>query len=89
MRSRTLIGTSAEIPTFAERKTGDTRPATRRDYCDAPAVTLLSIARTSQSMPSRVDTLGCQIELLEEFLSVVAQGPNATIAKKQTLAKKQ
>jgi hypothetical protein len=84
MRSRTVSDASAHVPIRSERKIEEPRPATRRDYYEAAATTFLALAASGQEHdPSREGPLGCQIELLEEFLDVVAQVPNVTMPKRQ------
>lgn len=84
MRSLALSDASAQVPVRSERKIEDPRPASRRDYYEPAAATFLALAASGQEHgPSREGPLGCQIELLEEFLDVVAQVPNVTMPKKQ------
>ena len=84
MRSRTVSDASAQVPIGSEGKIREPRPATRRDYYDTAAATFLALTASGQERdPSREGPLGCQIELLEEFLDVVVQVPNVTMPKKQ------
>ena len=84
MRSRTVSDAPAQAPILSERKIAVPRPATRRDYYERVAATFLALAASGQEDdPSHEGPLGCQIELLEEFLDVVAQVPNVTVPKKQ------
>jgi hypothetical protein len=84
MRSRTVSDASAPVPIRSERKIEDPRPATRRDYYEAADATFLALAASGQEHdPSHEGPLGCQIDLLEEFLDVLAQVPNVTMPKKQ------
>lgn len=83
MRSRTVSDGSAQVPIRSEGKIEEPRPASRRDYYETAATFLALAASGQEHDPSREGPLGCQIELLEEFLDVVAQVPNVTIPKKQ------
>ena len=84
MRSRTVSDVSAQVPIRSEGKIEQLRPGTRREYCETTAATFLALAASGEAHdPSREGPLGCQIELLEEFLDVVVQVPNVTMPKKQ------
>ncbi len=83
MRSRTVSDASAQVPVRSERKIEDPRPAARRDYYEAADATCLALAESGQEHgPPHEDPLGCQVDLIEEFLDVLAQGSNVTIPKK-------
>ena len=84
MRLLRISAAFAQIPIRSERKIEDPRPATRRDYYEAGAATFLALAVPGQEHgPSHGGPLGCEIELLEEFLDAVAQVPNVTMPKNQ------
>lgn len=84
MRSRIVSDASAQLPVRSEGKKDEPRPATRRDCYETAAATFRALAASGQERdPSREGPLGCQIELLEGFLDVVAQVPNVTIPRKQ------
>ena len=85
MGSRTVPDASAQVPIRSERKIEDPRPATRRDYYESAAATFfLDFAASGKEHgPSREGPLGCQIDMLEEFLDALAQMPNVTVPKKQ------
>jgi hypothetical protein len=84
MRPLRIFATSAQVPIRSERKMVDPRPATRRDYYEAPGATFLALAVPGQEHGSSHEgPLGCEMELLEEFLDAVAQVPNVTMSKKQ------
>jgi hypothetical protein len=84
MRPLKIIATSAQVPIRSEWEMEDPRPATRRDYYEAAGATFLALAVPGQAHgPSHEGPLGCEMELLEEFLDAVAQVPNVTMPKIQ------
>jgi len=80
MRSRTVSNAFAQVAIRSEGKIEEPRPAT---YCETAAAIVLALAEAGLGHdPSRDSPWGCEIELLEEFLDVVAQVPNVTMPKK-------
>ena len=80
MRSRTVFDAPAQVAIRSQGKTEELRPAT---YCETAAAIFLALRETGLTHdPSRESPWGCEIELLEEYVDVVAQGPNVTMPKK-------
>ena len=78
MRSRTVSNAFAEATIRSEAQNEELRPATHRETA---AAILLALAESDLD-PSGQCPWVCEIELLEEYLDVGAQVPNATMPKK-------
>jgi hypothetical protein len=81
MRSRPVSDPCAQLAIRSEEKNEELRPATS---CETAAAIFLALREAGLTHdPSRESPWGCEIELLEEYLDVVAQVPDVTTPKKQ------